>query len=67
MERETLQAPEGMMYTDGADYGTKIDLEVGRSKDDFSLITLEEYSSMTESEEATAEDYINALERLGVK
>lgn len=51
MEREILQAPEGMIYTDGAIYGTTIYLAEGKSKDDFALITQEEYQENLEKQE----------------
>ena len=43
MERETLIADEGMIYTDGNTYGSVIYLANGMNKDNFYQITKAEY------------------------
>lgn len=44
--RITLEAEDGMIYTDGVVYGTEIRLEVGRSSEEFRQIPLEEYEKI---------------------
>lgn len=70
VERITLTADDGYVYTDGNIYGSTIYLAEGMSADDFKQITLEEYNEIMnapEEELATIEDYQNALRELGVK
>ena len=70
VERITLTADDGYVYTDGNIYGSTIYLAEGMSADDFKQITLEEYNEIMnapEEELATIEDYQNALCELGVK
>lgn len=64
--RKVIEATEGRILTNGEVFGRTIYLAKGDSGDDFYEITDEEYNSLQESEEATAEDYQNALSRLGV-
>ena len=70
--RKVIKASEGHILTNGEVYGTKIYLTEGVNADDYHEITLEEYNNLMEaeseieSEEATEEDYQNALKRLGV-
>ena len=69
-ERITLIADEGYVYTDGKIYGSVIYLAEGVSAENFKQITLEEYNEIMnapEEEQATEEDYQNALRELGVK
>lgn len=65
-ERKELHATEGHIFTNGTVYGTEIWLAEGVSGEDFYEITLEEYNAIAESEEATEEDYRNALNDMGV-
>ena len=66
-ERNILQATEGHILTNGTVYGTEIWLADGVSGEDFYEITLAEYEAITNSEEATEDDYRNALNDMGVK
>ena len=63
MERMILVAPEGKYYTNGETYGTEIYLAEGLDGSDWYLIDASETESF---EKATSEDYMAALERLGV-
>lgn len=69
--RKVIAATEGHILTNGEIYGSIIYLAEGESGEDLHEITLEEYNSLMESEfdseEATAEDYQAALQKLGVK
>ena len=67
MERQTLIASDGMVLTDGEIYGREIYLAEGVNADAFHEITEAEYEQIVNSEEATADDYLAALERLGVE
>jgi len=51
MQENVLIASEGMILTDGAIYGKKIYLEIGRNPDVFYEITREEYEKMLENQE----------------
>lgn len=64
--REVITANNGMIATNGEIYGKEIYLAEGISKDCFYEITEEEYKKIIESEQATEEDYLKSLERLGV-
>ena len=69
VERITLTADDGYVYTDGNIYGSTIYLAKGVNADNFKQITREEYEQMLnadESELATDEDYKNALKEMGV-
>lgn len=76
MYRKVLKATDGMVLTNGEIYGTEIYLAEGVDESSFYEITNEEYeelsmSEMPESEnvnpdEATIDDYKEALARLGV-
>ena len=64
-----ITAPEGYMLTNGRVYGKVIRFAEGMSKDDFYEITEEEYNqimSEEESDQATEEDFISALDEMGV-
>ena len=63
--RKVIEATEGHILTNGEIYGSTIYLAESESGEDFHEITVEEYNSLTE-EEATVEDYQEALRRLGV-
>lgn len=63
--RKILNATAGHIFTNGTDYGTEIWLAEGVSGEDFYEITLEEYNAIVESEEATEDDYRNALNDMG--
>ena len=45
----TLYADEGMILTDGKNYGTTMQLEEGRTGDDITEITFEEYNKIIEN------------------
>lgn len=47
----TLYADEGMILTDGENYGTTIQLAEGRSPDEFTEITNEEYEKILKDDE----------------
>ena len=67
--RIILTADDGYVYTNGSIYGTCIYLAEGVSADNFRQITLEEYNEIMnspEEEQATEEDYQNALKEMGV-
>lgn len=66
-ERKELHATEGHILTNGTNYVTDIWLAEGESGEDYYEITLEEYAAIENSEEATDEDYRNALNEMGVK
>ena len=67
MERVILEASEGMIYTNGEIYGRKIYLAEGLTSDGFYEINEEEYERIQADEEASIEDYQEALDKLGVK
>ena len=46
MNRDTLIADEGMIYTDGNTYGSVIHLAEGINKEDFYQITVAEYEAL---------------------
>lgn len=46
----TLYADEGMILTDGENYGTTMQLAENRTADDIKEISLEEYNSILETE-----------------
>ena len=50
--REILIAPGGYMFTDGEIYGRKVYLATDRNKDEFYLITIEEYEEKLKQQEA---------------
>ena len=64
--RIILNASDGKVFTDGNIYGKQICLEEGMSAERFYEITDEEYEQIINDEDATEEDYLQALERLGV-
>lgn len=65
--REPIKASEGHILTNGEIYGRKIYLAEGMDASDFYEITEEEYNAISDSEEATEEDYQKALTDLGVR
>ena len=66
-ERVILTAAEGMVLTNGTDYGKVIYLAEGADPAAYYQITEAEYNAIMESEQAEAADYEAALARLGVK
>ena len=66
MELRKIKANDGRVLTNGEVYGTVIYLGVNDSPDNWHEITEEEYRKILESEQATEEDYLKSLERLGV-
>ena len=46
----TLYADEGMILTDGENYGTTMQLAEGRTGDDIREISMEEYNNILEVE-----------------
>ena len=67
MERVILTADEGMVLTNGTDYGTDIYLAEGTDPAAYRQITEAEYNAIAESELAEDADYEAALARLGVE
>ena len=65
--REVIKANEGFILTNGEIYGTEIWLAEGVDAASFYEIPLAEYEAMMNGEEATEEDYQNALREVGVK
>ena len=63
MDRKILKASKGMILTNGEICGSEIYLAEGIGENSFYEIPESEF----ESEEATSEDYIEALLRLGVE
>ena len=67
MERIVLTADEGMVLTNGTDYGKEIWLAEGADPAAYHQITEAEYNAIVESEQAEDADYEAALARLGVE
>ena len=78
MERKILKASDGMILTNGEIYGSEIYLAEGMDASSFREITTEEYENIMKTEElpmemrpnpddATIEDYQEALKKLGVE
>ena len=63
MERKILKASEGMVLTNGEIYGSEIYLAEGVDASSFYEIPESEISNL---EEATSEDYMEAMARMGV-
>ena len=55
MSRIVLKAPEGYYYTDGTNYAKISYLAEGMSKDNYYLITEEEYNRILEEKEKNIE------------
>ena len=64
MERKILIATEGKYYTNGETYGKEIHLALGLDGSDYYLI---DESEIENFEDATVEDYEQALSTLGVE
>lgn len=58
MERKTLTAREGYVYTNGTDYGKIISLAIGINPEDYYEITEEEYTKILEEQEKKHRDSI---------
>lgn len=78
MNRKILKASDGMILTNGEVYGSEIYLAEGMDEASFYEITSEEYENIMKTEElpmeirpnpddATIEDYQEALKKLGVE
>lgn len=65
--RNVLYADEGIVLTNGTDYGTEIWLADGVSADDYYAIPLAEYEAIINSDPASEADFVDALNKLGVK
>ena len=65
-DRIILNASDGKVFTDGNIYGKQICLEEGMSADGFYEISEEEYEQIVNDADATEEDYLQALKKLGV-
>lgn len=63
MERKILKASDGMILTNGEIYGSEIYLAEGVDESTFYEILESEIPNL---EEATSEDYADALARMGV-
>lgn len=50
----TLYADEGMILTDGENYGTTMQLAEDRTADDIREISMEEYNNILEAEDKKA-------------
>lgn len=71
MSRVILRAGDGMVLTDGSTYGKTIYLAEGATGEAFYEITEDAYTQLVESggispNDATAEDYQNALREMRV-
>lgn len=66
-ERVILKADEGMVLTNGTDYGVVIYLAEGADPSVYHQITEAEYNAIMESEQAEGADYEAALAKLGVE
>lgn len=67
--RKSIVAPDGWWYTNGYTYGTEVYPADGVNKDDYYLITNEEYEELFSDDVekiATEQDYQNALREMGV-
>lgn len=64
MERKVLIAPDGKYYTNGETYGKEIHLALGLDGEEYYLI---DESEIENFEDATVEDYEQALYTLGVE
>lgn len=64
MER-ILIADEGKFYTDGSTYGTTVILAPDADESIWKQVTADELPK--DEDEATEEDYLSALSRLGVE
>ena len=62
-----LYADDGMVYTNGTNYGRVIWLAEGADPAAYYQITEAEYNARMEGEQAEAADYEAALARLGVE
>ena len=51
MERKTLKAREGYVYTNGTDYGKIVSLAIGTNPEEYYEITEEEYEKILEEQE----------------
>lgn len=67
MERKILKASEGMILTNGKNYGKIIYLAEGADDGEWHEITDAEYDEIMNGEQAEEADYMESLERLGVK
>lgn len=67
MERKKLTASDGMVLTDGKNYGRIIYLAEGADESAWREITAAEYEEIANSEQADEADYIDALGRLGAE
>ena len=72
IDKTTIEADEGMVLTNGTDFGSIVYLGKYDSIDNWHEITEEEAERLQNTEtpteeEATEADYISALEDLGVK
>ena len=60
--RTVLCAEDGMVLTDGANYGTVVYLAEGVSADTYRAITQEEYEAVREEQAAQGEDGPEVME-----
>lgn len=66
-ERKILYADDGKVLTNGTIYGKVIYLAEGADESEYYSITKTEYDEIMNSEQAEEADYIESLERFGVK
>ena len=63
--RITLYADEGMVLTDGENYGTTVHLEVGVDGKEYREITKEEYEKIMEEQEKLIENEMDVEKEAG--
>ncbi len=57
MDRITLEAPHGMLYTNGIVYGSVIHLAEGMDGADFYTVTYDEYQNILDEQNEQAQEH----------